>query len=552
MRNAFLLPVLILALCGCSKESPYIKFGKVDAKSLANGRKLIQHYVAVADPKTGQPIRALTAKNFKVGIGGGQVEPLVLYSTTMHAEALGIAVIVDQGGSKSSWAYLKEITDYFLKESETGKYLAAIQTANGDSKAFVYDSPTKARGILNSLKATGAGTYVTPGAFSAIVSGDSVIRSGISNEKTQVGVLAVLSGPPSSPLPDLPSGTPVVIVDLSRSSDSALISYAERHNGLYISAEPSRALGIAKQAMQHFRWKLGDLYVINFEVDPKAIPLRYTLTLNTESVNTSGDYVDDYYTKRLAVLVGIAAAILAIVVLVFMRSRRGSGVATPVPKGHGWSSGEYTIAAPNAGADGDATTAGSASGSHFGVQQPASFSSSSDATAGEFGGGGGAFTVPGDVTAGALNVDAPTIGSYVSSGDSTMAEGMAVSPAGFSSYGPEPVTLRLETGSSAGQEVSIMGTTRIGRGDYFSNSGGQIVIPGDARMSRTHAEIRADVEGGTTFWTVTNLSGTNKTYVNDMPIDGQRRLAPNDRIRMGDTTIRVVSLPSSLGDSTLR
>lgn len=551
MTKAFLLIVVILVLGGCSKESPYIKFGKVDAKPLANGRKLVQHYVAIADPKTGQPIRALTAKNFKVGIGGSQIEPLVLYSTTMHSEALALAVIVDQGGNKGSWGYLKEITDYFLKESETGKYLAAIQTANGDSHPFVFGSPTKARGLLNSLRATGAGTYVTAGAFSAIMSGSSISKSGISNEKTQVGVLAVLSGPPSSPLPELPAGTPVVIVDLSRSGNSTLISYAEKHDGLYISAEPSRALGIAKQAMQHFRWKLGDLYVINFEVDPKAIPLRYTLALSADNVNTAGDYVDDYYTKRLAVLVGIAAAILTIVVLVFMRSRRSGSVPKPVPQSAGWSSGEYTIAAPNMGADGDATTAGSASGSHFGVQQSASFSAATDATAGEFGGGGAAFTVPGDVTAGALNVDSPTIGSYVSAGDSTMAEGVAV-PAGFSSYGPEPAMLRVETGSAAGQEISIIGTTRIGRGDYFSNSGGQVVIPGDPRMSRTHAEIRADVEGGSTFWTIANLSSTNKTYVNDMPIDGPRRLSPNDRIRIGDTTIRVASLPSSMGDSTLR
>lgn len=552
MNRSVVLAALILVGVGCSKESPYIKFGKADVKPLESGRRLVQHYVAISDPKTGQPIRALTAKDFKVGIGGRQVEPLVLYSTTMHSEALGFAVIVDQGGSKGSWAYLKEIADYFLKESETGKYLAAIQTANGDSRPFIFDSPTKARGILNSLKATGAGTYVTPGAFSAIVSGDSINRSGISKDKTQVGVLAVLSGPPSSSLPDVPAGTPVVIVDLSRSNDSGLISYAEKHDGLYIAAEPSRALGIAKQAMQHFRWKLGDLYVINFEVDPKAIPLRYTLSLSSDAVSTSGDYVDDYYTKRLAVLVGIAAAILAIVVLVFVRSRRSDGSVRQVPQGHGWSSGEYTIAAPNTGSEGDATTAGSASGAHFGVQQPASFSHGGDATAGEFGGGAAAYTVPGDVTAGALNVDSPTVGSYVSGGDSTMAEGMAVTPAGFSSAGPEPATLRVETGSSAGQEISILGTTQFGRGDYFANSAGKVVIPGDPRMSRAHAEIRADVQGGSTFWTVTNLSQTNKTYVNDMPIDGPRRLVPNDRIRMGDTTIRVVSMPSTLGDSTLR
>lgn len=66
--------------------------------------------------------------------------------------------------------------------------------------------------------------------------------------------------------------------------------------------------------------------------------------------------------------------------------------------------------------------------------------------------------------------------------------------------------------------------------------GGQndIAIDGDEFASARHVRFEPRRDG---VW-VTDLGSTNGTYVNGLRIDGARRLAPGDVVRVGETDLR--------------
>lgn len=560
MRRLFgtALWVGVLLVGGCAKQSPYIHFGKSFVKNPVGGQVPIQHYVSITDPKTGKPVGGLDDENFKVRIGGRDIVPDVLPSSKVQHDQIGLALVVDQGGSRANWTLLKDVAETILMEAAHTKDRAAIMAANGRWIGYAFDDPNKIRGQLRTLSATGRGN---DGTFAAISEIRNSGRPGLQSH-SKIAIVALVCGPPGdAPLPEIEPGMPLVIVDVARTNDPRYLELASATNGLYLPVGANQAISTAKRATMHIKRQVADLYTINFKVSPREVPLRYSLTYTNGPVTATADFIDDAWAMQLAVIAGIAAAILAIVILVYVRRRRGRVRTVPVSSG-GWSSGEYTIAAPNM-ADGDATTAGREADSQFGYGGSAGasfsggFGDSTSAEAGPFpspGAAGGPFAA-GDVTAGALDGQEPTMGGYVSpSGDVTVGEMAAAGGgvAGFVSASTSSLVIRIEGGGASGQEIRLTSSVRVGRGDYLAQHEGTLLLPGDPKISRDHAEFRVENYGGAASWSLIHRSTTNKTYVNDSPIEGSRPLQAHDRIRMGDTVLRVIELSGNMGDSTLR
>jgi len=87
--------------------------------------------------------------------------------------------------------------------------------------------------------------------------------------------------------------------------------------------------------------------------------------------------------------------------------------------------------------------------------------------------------------------------------------------------------LEIVEGTEAGTEIPLTGEVELGRDPAL------VTTLDDAQISRRHARI-APSEGGAV---VTDLGSTNGTYVNDQPIQGARRIAPGDRVRVGLTVL---------------
>jgi hypothetical protein len=66
------------------------------------------------------------------------------------------------------------------------------------------------------------------------------------------------------------------------------------------------------------------------------------------------------------------------------------------------------------------------------------------------------------------------------------------------------------------------------------NSGNDVTLGGDEFASARHARIEPRRDG---IW-VHDLGSTNGTFVNGVPIDRPRRLAPGDVVRVGETDLR--------------
>lgn len=94
---------------------------------------------------------------------------------------------------------------------------------------------------------------------------------------------------------------------------------------------------------------------------------------------------------------------------------------------------------------------------------------------------------------------------------------------------PAPATLRLEvlTGTLpvTGRQYALYGPLEIGRGTSCD-----ISIP-NRFVSTHHARIAP--QGGA--WMLEDLGSTNGTLVNGEPLDTPHRLAPGDRVLVGDT-----------------
>jgi pSer/pThr/pTyr-binding forkhead associated (FHA) protein len=89
-------------------------------------------------------------------------------------------------------------------------------------------------------------------------------------------------------------------------------------------------------------------------------------------------------------------------------------------------------------------------------------------------------------------------------------------------------TLRFTDGPLAGRRVEV--TSALGLGRQATD----LVIE-DPQVSRRHASVRPAGDA----LEVEDLGSRNGTWVNGTRVDGTTRLAPGDRVRMGDTTFEV-------------
>jgi pSer/pThr/pTyr-binding forkhead associated (FHA) protein len=88
--------------------------------------------------------------------------------------------------------------------------------------------------------------------------------------------------------------------------------------------------------------------------------------------------------------------------------------------------------------------------------------------------------------------------------------------------------LRFTAGPLAGRRVEVASALVLGR------QAADLVIE-DPQVSRRHASVRP---AGDTL-EVEDHGSRNGTWVNGARVDGTTRLAPGDRVRLGDTTFEV-------------
>ena len=88
--------------------------------------------------------------------------------------------------------------------------------------------------------------------------------------------------------------------------------------------------------------------------------------------------------------------------------------------------------------------------------------------------------------------------------------------------------LRFTAGPLAGHEVEVTSVLVLGR------QAADLVIE-DAQVSRRHASVRPAGDA----LEVEDHGSLNGTWVNGARVDGTIRLAPGDRVRVGDTTFEV-------------
>jgi pSer/pThr/pTyr-binding forkhead associated (FHA) protein len=89
-------------------------------------------------------------------------------------------------------------------------------------------------------------------------------------------------------------------------------------------------------------------------------------------------------------------------------------------------------------------------------------------------------------------------------------------------------TLRFVAGPLAGREVEVTSALVLGR------QAADLVID-DPQVSRRHASVRPAGDG----LEVEDHGSRNGTWVNDARVSGATRLAPGDRVRLGQTTFEV-------------
>jgi hypothetical protein len=125
----------------------------------------------------------------------------------------------------------------------------------------------------------------------------------------------------------------------------------------------------------------------------------------------------------------------------------------------------------------------------------------------------------------------------------TVSRDMRVQPAHESFIMPPAVAGNVSLQATGGRLV-VEESPILKEGDEFSvdsapltiGRGGQndVAIDGDEFASARHVRFEPRRDG---VW-VQDLGSTNGTYVNGIRIDGARRLAPGDVIRVGETDLR--------------
>src|ERR671914_99418 len=93
--------------------------------------------------------------------------------------------------------------------------------------------------------------------------------------------------------------------------------------------------------------------------------------------------------------------------------------------------------------------------------------------------------------------------------------------------------MRITSGDAEGRVIEIGDELLLGR-----KGEGPGKLPGDIEISRAHARLYIDDDGGLA---IEDLGSTNGTFVRGMRITGPRWLSPGDEIRVGQTTLEVLA-----------
>lgn len=567
--NWFLVVLATFALAGCAKQSPYINFGEPSIKQdQANGKKIFVQYVIVEEPKSKQAISDLGAENFEVAFGGKNFKPTVIPSSRHLKDYYAVSVVVDQGtGNEAVWRRLGAALDQVSSRAELKKNRIALTTVNGTFTEGIDSSfipqPEYMRRKLK-LRRGGQGHPYTYNAIEA--ASNPSTRSELPSY-TKLAVVAILTGKPGGQFRGISDGVPLYVIDCANINDGALKQAAEKSGGRYVTVDDQNVVGAATNVVDNIGRKFADQYAISFEVPDNEIP-NYSLTLKHSGLNERADYVSKKWMMTLLVIAALGLVLLiTILALVFRmrgnRSRQAAAppVAPPVPPTSpvgGYMPGQVIRGGP---LDGDATT-GSISDPGFVRRNPGDVTSGGFGAAAPSSGGGGFDSTMADYSAGPsgahagdVTIGSSTVGSATPYdprrvGDATQADAGSMAP----TYSPASSMtaigqFRIESGPAAGQTLELRSSTRIGRGDSFTYQSGTLVLPGDPKISREHAEIQLINNSGYPEWQIVHKSQTNQTYVNDQPIQGMRRLSSGDVIRVGSTAIRVVDL---MDNATMR
>ena len=97
-----------------------------------------------------------------------------------------------------------------------------------------------------------------------------------------------------------------------------------------------------------------------------------------------------------------------------------------------------------------------------------------------------------------------------------------------------PGRIRITSGEDEGRVLDIQDELLLGR-----SREGDGRIP-DREISRTHARVYVDADGGLA---IEDLGSTNGTFVGGVRITAPRPLSPGDTLRMGQTTLEVEAPP---------
>ena len=89
--------------------------------------------------------------------------------------------------------------------------------------------------------------------------------------------------------------------------------------------------------------------------------------------------------------------------------------------------------------------------------------------------------------------------------------------------------LEIIEGDSAGRQIPLLGSVELGRDPDLD------AALEDDQVSRRHARLTASGDGVV----IEDLGSRNGTYVNDQPLEGPRRLAEGDLVRVGLTLLEL-------------